>query len=100
LKNPDDPNSYNWRDDALCAQIGPELWFPEKGEKAREAKAFCHECPVKDFCLDYVLSDPSIQHGIWAGLTPREIRDLRRKRGLEGAELPEDMEPDDETVYG
>ena len=32
---------------ALCAQVDPELFFPEKGEPTRDAKAVCAACPVR-----------------------------------------------------
>lgn len=88
-----------WRDDATCGQIGGDLWFPEKGNKAKEAREICADCPVIAECLRFALNDPTIHHGIWAGKSPRELRDIRRLEGLPGAMLPEDMEPDDETAY-
>ena len=27
-----------WQDEALCAQVDPDLWFPEKGESSRRPK--------------------------------------------------------------
>lgn len=92
-----------WRRDAPCAEVGGDLWFPEKGEthNARIAKKMCWEqCPVRQQCEDYAVANTVIHHGIWGGRTPQEIRRLRSERGVpDGAELPEDIEPEDESIY-
>ena len=36
---------------ALCAQVDPELFFPEKGQPSAPAKAVCARCPVTALCL-------------------------------------------------
>ena len=41
----------HWKDDGLCAQIDPELWFPEKGHNAAQARRICFRCPVRPQCL-------------------------------------------------
>lgn len=74
--NPDD--AYDWRDDALCAQIGGDAWFPEPQESALDAKKICARCPVIDSCLDYSLRTNQ-QDGIWAGLTTDARRKLRKR---------------------
>lgn len=67
---------------ALCAQVDPELWFPEKGGPTVEAKAVCAKCLLRRQCLEYALSHDE-RFGIWGGLSERERRPLRRalKRG-------------------
>ena len=70
-------------DDALCAQVDPEIFFPKKGGSSREAKAVCARCPVAAECLDYSLSDPRtsalapFSFGIWGGTTERQRRHIR-----------------------
>jgi WhiB family transcriptional regulator, redox-sensing transcriptional regulator len=64
---------WNWRDDALCAQIDPEAWFPGKGEPARDAKRVCRSCPVRAECLEWALEHGEM-FGVWGGLTERERR--------------------------
>jgi WhiB family transcriptional regulator, redox-sensing transcriptional regulator len=66
-----------WADQALCAQADPEAWFPEKGEAAEQAKAICAACPVLAPCRAYALARPELR-GIWAGLSERERRAIRR----------------------
>jgi WhiB family redox-sensing transcriptional regulator len=65
-----------WQDDALCAQIGGWLWFPEKGESTRDPKAVCRECPVRTECLEYALVNGEY-HGIWGALSAQELVRLR-----------------------
>jgi len=39
-----------------------------------EARRLCRLCPVRKECLEYALGFPaSDQHGVWAGLTPRQL---------------------------
>lgn len=68
-----------WQDDALCAEIGLELFFPEKGESwhMRHAKKVCADCPVRAECLQYAL-DNHERFGVWGGLSERQRRLLER----------------------
>lgn len=72
--------SEDWRDSALCAQTDPALWFPEKGEPAREAKRICSGCEVSAECLTDALSKPLAQdrYGVRGGLSPTEREKLRK----------------------
>lgn len=72
--------SANWKDDALCAQTDPELFFPHPGENGKRAKEICARCPVIDECLAYGLQIND-QHAIYGGLTVRERRALKRAAG-------------------
>ena len=65
-----------WMDDAACASVGSDLWFPERGGATRQAKLICHGCPVKAECLDYALEHNEV-FGIWGGLSTHERRALR-----------------------
>ncbi|XTZ13943.1 WhiB family transcriptional regulator [Micromonospora echinospora] len=57
-----------WVGEALCAQVDPDLWFPEEqGQSWRVAAKLCHTCQVRDLCLAYaVVTDERI--GVWGGL--------------------------------
>ena len=36
-----------WYEDAVCASVGGDFWFPEKGgDSGKEAKKVCASCPV------------------------------------------------------
>lgn len=61
---------------ALCAQVDPAVWFPEKGESNTAAKAICHRCDLEAACLTTALADPELE-GIWGGTTHRERQTMR-----------------------
>jgi WhiB family redox-sensing transcriptional regulator len=49
-----DSVSRTWMDDAACATVDPELWFPSEEDDwrpTRDAKEICASCPVRDLCL-------------------------------------------------
>lgn len=71
----------DWYDDAACAGLWPELFFPdgrgrEAGQAIKEAVAICKTCPVRDACLTYALEAEWITEGIWGGTTENERRKL------------------------
>jgi WhiB family redox-sensing transcriptional regulator len=70
-----------WTGEALCAQVGGDLWFPGPGEAgvAAAAKAVCAACPVRAPCLEHALQTREL-HGIWGGLDYRERRAEQRRR--------------------
>ena len=48
-----------------------------------EARRICRTCPVRKECLEYALSFPASDlHGVWAGLTPRQIAAEAQRRGV------------------
>ena len=65
----------NWRDLALCIEVDPEIFFPEKGESVIPAKRVCAACEVRAECLQYAL-DHGERYGVWGGLSERERRAL------------------------
>lgn len=65
-----------WVDDALCAQVDPELFFPEKGGSTKEAKYICSRCTVAAECLDYALEQEE-RFGIWGGVSERTRRKIK-----------------------
>ncbi|WP_069812911.1 WhiB family transcriptional regulator [Streptomyces sp. TP-A0874] len=74
----------DWQERALCAQIGPEFFFPEAGGSTREAKRVCQECSERALCLQYALENDE-RFGVWGGLSEQERRDLRRSGGQTAA---------------
>lgn len=79
---------------ALCAQIGGDFWFPETGETARHAIATCQVCPCRPECLEEALKLPSYaDHGVWGGLTRGERVEIRRDRAQKpGTPVPDVFE--------
>lgn len=48
------------------------------------ARALCDKCFVKEQCLNYALEFPvADMHGIWAGMTSRQLAAEQRRRGIE-----------------
>lgn len=67
--------------DALCAQVGGDLWFVEKGESTRPAKRVCELCTVRQACLDYSLQFDL--DGTWGGLSRPQRRKLQHDQGID-----------------
>jgi WhiB family transcriptional regulator, redox-sensing transcriptional regulator len=73
--------SAGWQARGRCAEIDPELFFPEKGCSATQAKRICAQCEVRAECLAWALANPEVQ-GVWGGLSEKQRRDPRRHLGL------------------
>jgi WhiB family redox-sensing transcriptional regulator len=64
-----------WMEEALCAYVDPEMWFPEKGGNNKDARAICAVCPVIDSCREYALKNHE-RFGIWGNTSEKERRGL------------------------
>jgi WhiB family redox-sensing transcriptional regulator len=73
----DDDSQLSWMDRALCAEVGDDFWFPEKGGSTRDPKRVCRSCEVRAECLEYALEHDE-RFGVWGGLSERERRQLKR----------------------
>lgn len=81
-----------WFADALCREVGVDLFFPGKGGGALAAKAVCARCPVRRPCLEYALdvesgdlgADNTWSYGVYGGTTPNERRKLLKERAACG----------------
>lgn len=71
--------AQDWRRQAACRGVDPEVFYPVNDEDAEEAKEICAGCPVRQPCLEWALSDRE-RFGVWGGLTERERRRLLRQR--------------------
>lgn len=67
-----------WRDEALCAQIGGDQWFPEDNCWGTEAKKICEKCPVQFDCLQFALDNNEV-HGIWGGMSVNQRKELMKR---------------------
>lgn len=72
------PGYPEWWDDAACAEVDPELFFPQEGATKQEkllseykAKQVCSRCPVRTQCLSAAL-DGNETFGVWGGLSAKE----------------------------
>lgn len=66
-----------WMGSALCAQVDPEIFFPEKGGGTHDAKRVCAGCPVIRECGEYALKHNE-RFGVWGGLSERARRKIAR----------------------
>jgi WhiB family redox-sensing transcriptional regulator len=90
-----DHGPQDWRGSALCAQVDPDLFFPEKGEKATEALRVCALCEVRAECAAEALANGE-EHGVWGGITERtRRRKLRDGRHTVPASVPAVAELDE-----
>lgn len=67
-----------WKQRALCMEVDPELFYPEKGSSTKSAKAMCQLCDVREDCLAYALEKQE-RFGVWGGLSDRERRRLEKR---------------------
>lgn len=47
-------NKESWRQQGICSQTDPDIWFPGAGQsaQARLAIELCSQCPVRIECLE------------------------------------------------
>lgn len=81
-----------WQQDALCAQVGGDAWYPEKGESTLAARIICLDCPIRTTCLREAL-DRDERFGVWGGYSERQRRRLKRGEAVALATRPEPGEP-------
>jgi WhiB family transcriptional regulator, redox-sensing transcriptional regulator len=77
----------DWRLDAACAEVDPELFFPEPGQapQAAAAKQVCAGCAVRGPCLEAAVHGPQARDdhsGIFAGTTARDRVRLRGRASM------------------
>lgn len=71
------PEPEPWTERALCREVDPEFFFPEKGGSAAAGKRICGGCEVRAECLEFAFATRQ-PFGIWGGLTERERYRARR----------------------
>ncbi len=71
LRRPD------WHQKAACRGQGTHSFFSGAPDNLDRARAVCAGCPVREQCYQYAMADPDLV-GVWAGITDRERRALRR----------------------
>lgn len=74
-----DLDDTSWQNLGNCMGVDPDLFFPERGASAKEAKAVCNSCVVREDCLEYALSNGE-KFGIWGGMSERERGRFRKQR--------------------
>lgn len=82
--SPDLERPTDWRDQAACLGVDPEVFHPigdswtHHQADADIAKAICRQCPVVDECLEWAIGHGD-KYAIAGGLTPAERAALKRK---------------------
>jgi WhiB family redox-sensing transcriptional regulator len=66
----------DWRAEAACRTVDPEIFFPVGSARDverhyRAARAVCADCPVARQCLEAAVALDGVD-GVWAGTTPME----------------------------
>lgn len=78
-----------WMALGRCAEVDPELFFPEAAGPANAPKRVCFSCEVQAECLDYAL-DHKIMNGVWGGTSGYQRKNILKERGIEVDELDEE----------
>lgn len=80
-----DIQEKGWMTFAQCRGL-THMMFPKSHKDISyipDARALCAACPVSKQCLEYALEFPSADmHGIWAGMTSRQLQTEQRRRGV------------------
>jgi len=67
----------------LCAEVGGDYWFPEKGGHDTNnlmAVRICGQCRHRLECAEWGIHKE--RHGIWGGLNAKDRKQIRRKRNI------------------
>ncbi|MFA5786500.1 MAG: WhiB family transcriptional regulator [Actinomycetota bacterium] len=72
----------DWRHQARCRDVDPELFFPigttgPAAAQVEAARAVCKPCSVRQDCLQWAL-DTAQDSGVWGGVSEEERRTIRR----------------------
>jgi len=96
VMTPADLAELEWQDKALCAQVDPEIFYPDKGGSTRNPKRICAMCEVREPCLEYALThEDAGRFGIWGGTSERERRLIKADRlPAPSPPVPQSREPD------
>lgn len=74
-----------WIENANCKGATHKM-FPQHHKDItyiQEAREICAGCRVKEECLAYALEfPPADMHGVWAGLTSRQLAAEQKRRGI------------------
>ena len=70
-----------WMAAGKCADMSPNTFFPSDGSGVEVAQKICADCPSKEPCLEYALTN-RIDHGVWGGTSERQRRRILRARRL------------------
>ena len=80
------PPGTTWRDFAECSGLDHNMFFPQRGQSTREAKAICDSCYVQEQCLEDAieLREPA---GIRGMKSTRERQAIIKQRIADGVDV-------------
>ena len=85
LDKPQRRDTQQWQQHANCKHATHHM-FPAHHKDTQyitQARQLCNNCTVRTPCLEYALQFPSADmHGVWAGMTPRQLAAEQRRRGM------------------
>jgi Transcription factor WhiB len=77
--------NMDWQLYAKCASLSltdsDDLFFVDRGGKINRAQAYCADCPVKESCMMFSLTEPGIT-GFWAGMDDEDRVQVRKLLSL------------------
>lgn len=73
----------DWKNEGVCADMDPNIWFPEHGQNTLRARKICSECPVRAHCLEFAVMTNQ-KYGVWGGASEDEREVIRKKLRAEG----------------
>lgn len=90
----------DWWEQAVCARVDPEVWFPASRRIAElnRAKELCADCPVRAQCLDEAMraegaAGASNRSGVFGGQSPTARRRLYETDPVRWGGPPTDVAP-------
>jgi hypothetical protein len=96
--------SRDWRDDALCREVGTDFFYPGLGENdlVNAARSVCNACEVQAECLDdaWRVESQGSENDIWgmrAGVSARQRRLYLRQTLREGGTYATLVSEDNKT---
>ena len=74
-------SAWSWAEDAACAGLPLDMFFPPSGGSSAPAQQVCRRCPVRVECLQAAMASEVITYrfGIYGGLTAHGRRELARR---------------------
>jgi WhiB family redox-sensing transcriptional regulator len=67
-----------WKQQGLCRDEDPAIFFPSSVEETTTAKEICAACPVSEDCLQFALVTRQ-QYGVWGGKDMERDKIIRRR---------------------
>lgn len=102
LELPDGPQAPYFDGTQLCAQVDPELFFPDSGGSVQAAKRLCGGCEFLNPCRRYAMTAWVAGYpvgGVWGGTSANDRQHFRRAAAAAGSgRLDIDAVPDEVLV--